>query len=29
MEEKQRMIKEYVPGKQVTFAHINASPNKE
>ena len=29
MEEKQRMIQEYVPGKQVTLAHIIASPNKE
>ena len=23
------MIQEYVPGKQVTLAHIIASPNKE
>lgn len=29
MEEKQRMIQEYVPGKQVTIAHIIASPTKE
>jgi ethanolamine utilization protein EutS len=29
LEEKQRMIQEYVPGKQVTLAHIIASPNKE
>lgn len=29
MEEKQRTIQEYVPGKQVTLAHIIASPNKE
>lgn len=29
MEEKQRMIQEYVPGKQVTLAHIIASPDKE
>ncbi|WP_122646068.1 ethanolamine utilization microcompartment protein EutS [Enterococcus mediterraneensis] len=29
MEEKQRMIQEYVPGKQVTLAHIIASPTKE
>jgi len=27
--EKQRMIQEYVPGKQVTLAHIIASPDKE
>lgn len=27
--EKQRMIQEYVPGKQVTLAHIIASPVKE
>ena len=25
---KQRVIQEYVPGKQVTLAHIIASPNK-
>lgn len=28
MEEKQRMIQEYVPGKQVTLAHIIASPDQ-
>ncbi len=28
-EKKQRMIQEYVPGKQVTLAHIIANPNKE
>lgn len=26
---KQRVIQEYVPGKQVTLAHIIASPNKD
>ena len=26
MEEKQRIIQEYVPGKQVTLAHIIPSP---
>ncbi|MDR2976703.1 MAG: BMC domain-containing protein [Streptococcaceae bacterium] len=29
MEEKQRMIQEYVPGKQVTLAHIIANPNED
>ncbi|MFV0555785.1 MAG: BMC domain-containing protein [Lactovum sp.] len=29
MEEKQRMIQEYVPGKQVTLAHIIAKPDEE
>lgn len=29
MEETQRMIQEYVPGKQVTLAHIIASPTPE
>jgi ethanolamine utilization protein EutS len=29
MEEKQRMIQEYVPGKQVTLAHLIANPNKD
>lgn len=29
LEEKQRMIQEYVPGKQVTLAHIIASPDPE
>lgn len=28
MEEKQRMIQEYVPGKQVTLAHVVANPDK-
>ena len=28
MEKKQRMIQEYVPGKQLTLAHIIASPQK-
>lgn len=28
-DEKQRMIQEYVPGKQVTLAHIIANPNDE
>ena len=28
MENKQRMIQEYVPGKQLTLAHIIASPQK-
>lgn len=28
MEEKQRMIQEYVPGKQVTLAHLIANPDK-
>lgn len=28
MEEKQRVIQEYVPGKQLTLAHIIASPEK-
>ncbi|EOI01886.1 propanediol utilization protein PduU [Enterococcus moraviensis ATCC BAA-383] len=27
--EKQRMIQEYVPGKQITLAHIIANPNPE
>lgn len=27
MEEKQRMIQEYVPGKQVTLAHLIANPD--
>lgn len=27
MEDKQRIIQEYVPGKQVTLAHIIASPD--
>lgn len=29
MEDKQRVIQEYVPGKQVTLAHLIANPNKE
>ena len=29
MEETQRMIQEYVPGKQVTIAHIIANPNHD
>ena len=29
MEEKNRVIQEYVPGKQVTLAHLIAHPNKE
>lgn len=29
MEEKQRLIQEYVPGKQVTMAHIIASPTQD
>lgn len=29
MEETKRMIQEYVPGKQVTLAHVIASPTKE
>lgn len=28
MEKKQRMIQEYVPGKQLTLAHIIASPQE-
>lgn len=28
LEEKQRMIQEYVPGKQVTLAHLIANPQK-
>ena len=27
MEEKQRIIQEYVPGKQVTLAHVIANPD--
>lgn len=27
MTEKQRMIQEYVPGKQITLAHVIASPD--
>jgi ethanolamine utilization protein EutS len=29
VEEKQRMIQEYVPGKQVTLAHIIANPTED
>ena len=29
MEEKQRIIQEFVPGKQVTLAHLIASPTEE
>lgn len=29
MEEKKRIVQEYVPGKQVTLAHIIANPNKD
>ncbi|OJG99697.1 propanediol utilization protein PduU [Enterococcus termitis] len=29
LSEKQRMIQEYVPGKQITLAHIIANPNPE
>lgn len=28
-EQKQRVIQEYVPGRQVTLAHIIANPQKE
>ena len=28
-EEKKRLIQEYVPGKQVTLAHLIANPQKE
>ncbi|MCI8650174.1 MAG: BMC domain-containing protein [Anaerotruncus sp.] len=28
-EEKQRIIQEYVPGKQVTMAHLIANPNED
>ncbi|AWZ47735.1 ethanolamine utilization microcompartment protein EutS [Hathewaya limosa] len=28
MEDKQRIIQEYVPGKQITLAHLIAHPNK-
>ena len=28
-EEKQRIIQEYVPGKQVTLAHLIANPNED
>lgn len=29
MEEKQRIVQEYVPGKQVTLAHLIANPNED
>jgi len=28
-EDKQRVIQEYVPGKQITLAHLIANPDKE
>lgn len=28
LEEKQRMIQEYVPGKQITLAHLIANPDE-
>ena len=28
-EEKQRIIQEYVPGKQITLAHLIANPNSD
>lgn len=28
-EEKQRIIQEYVPGKQITLAHLIANPNND
>ena len=28
-QEKQRTIQEYVPGKQVTLAHLIANPDKD
>lgn len=28
-EEKQRIVQEYVPGKQVTLAHLIANPDKD
>lgn len=28
-DDKQRLIQEYVPGKQITLAHIIANPDKE
>lgn len=28
-DEKQRMVQEYVPGKQVTMAHLIANPNPD
>ena len=28
-EQKQRVIQEYVPGKQVTLAHLIANPNRD
>ncbi len=29
MDEKPRVVQEYVPGKQVTLAHLIAKPKKE
>jgi ethanolamine utilization protein EutS len=29
MQTKERVIQEYVPGKQITLAHLIANPNKE
>ncbi|WP_298844774.1 BMC domain-containing protein [Clostridium sp.] len=29
MQDKQRVIQEYVPGKQVTLAHLIANPSKD
>ena len=29
LDEKQRIIQEFVPGKQVTLAHVIANPNKD
>ena len=29
MEEKERVIQEYVPGKQITLAHVIANPDEE
>lgn len=29
LDEKQRIIQEFVPGKQITLAHVIANPNQE
>lgn len=29
MEERERVIQEYVPGKQITLAHVIANPDEE
>lgn len=29
LEEKQRIIQEFVPGKQITLAHVIANPNQD